>query len=83
MLTGKYNDGSIPEGSRFAETPYMMFKFNEYFGTEDKKKKTTEQFNAIQALAKEHGLTMAQFALGWAIANKDVSVALLGFTRLT
>eukprot|EP00352_Strombidinopsis_acuminata_P006526 CAMPEP_0176378680 /NCGR_PEP_ID=MMETSP0126-20121128/29803_1 /TAXON_ID=141414 ORGANISM="Strombidinopsis acuminatum, Strain SPMC142" /NCGR_SAMPLE_ID=MMETSP0126 /ASSEMBLY_ACC=CAM_ASM_000229 /LENGTH=263 /DNA_ID=CAMNT_0017741105 /DNA_START=39 /DNA_END=830 /DNA_ORIENTATION=+ len=42
LLTGKYNDGTIPEGSRFAETPYMMFKYNEYFGNEDKKKKTME-----------------------------------------
>lgn len=26
---------------------------------------------------------MAQLALGWAICNKDVSVALLGFSRLS
>jgi aryl-alcohol dehydrogenase-like predicted oxidoreductase len=33
-------------------------------------------------LAKKHNCTQAQLALAWSIANKDVSVALLGFTKL-
>jgi len=38
--------------------------------------------NELAALAKELGCTMAQLALAWSIANKDVSVALLGFTKI-
>jgi len=38
--------------------------------------------NDLAALAKTLGCTQAQLALAWTIANKDVSVALLGFTKL-
>jgi aryl-alcohol dehydrogenase-like predicted oxidoreductase len=38
--------------------------------------------NDLAALAQSLGCTQAQLALAWAIANQDVSVALLGFTKL-
>ena len=33
-------------------------------------------------LAKELGVTQAQLALAWAIATKDTSTAILGFSRV-
>mmetsp|Transcript_38728 Transcript_38728/g.28073 ORF Transcript_38728/g.28073 Transcript_38728/m.28073 type:complete len:358 (-) Transcript_38728:59-1132(-) len=81
LLSGKYNDGTIPDGSRFAETPYLMSFFKKYFG-DDAKEETCKKFVAFADLAKENGFSMAQFALGWAIANKDVSTALMGFSKI-
>lgn len=36
----------------------------------------------LKALAESLNCTQAQLALAWAISNKDVSVALLGFTKI-
>jgi len=41
-----------------------------------------KMLSAISDIAKELNCTQAQLALGWAIANQDVSVALLGFTKI-
>ena len=38
--------------------------------------------NELADLAKSVGCSQAQLALAWTIANQDVSVALLGFTKL-
>ena len=40
-------------------------------------------FSALKATADELGCTQAYPALAWSIANKDVSVALCGFTRIS
>lgn len=37
---------------------------------------------ALGALAKEIGYTQAQLCLAWAIASKDVSTCILGFSKL-
>lgn len=81
ILTGKYNDGEIPEGSRFALQQSMGNKFQRYFGP-GKKENTVAMFKAIKATADELGCTQAQLALAWALANQDTSVAICGFTRL-
>jgi aryl-alcohol dehydrogenase-like predicted oxidoreductase len=47
------------------------------------KEKTLVKLNALAALAKELGFTQAQLSLAWAIANKDVSTCILGFTRVS
>lgn len=80
ILSGKYNDGSTPEGSRF-EKDGNGATFQRYFGP-GKKESTVKMLNDLAELAKENGCTQAQLALAWAIANKDTSVALLGFTKI-
>mmetsp|Transcript_9259 Transcript_9259/g.12299 ORF Transcript_9259/g.12299 Transcript_9259/m.12299 type:complete len:91 (-) Transcript_9259:245-517(-) len=59
LLTGKYNNGAIPEGGRFAQYPHLKVFYDSAFGSEEKAKKTSDKFNAIQDLAKKHDLTMA------------------------
>jgi len=82
ILTGKYNEGVAPSGSRFdkenAGNPFSRM----FLQGEEKKAESLKMLNDLAALAKELGCTMAQLALAWAIANKDVSVALLGFTKI-
>lgn len=85
ILAGKYNDGNIPEGSRYSKDKHgdmLGSIWNKYF-SEDKKKETLAKLNKLGELAKELGYTQAQLSLAWAIASKDVSTCLLGFTRVT
>jgi voltage-dependent potassium channel beta subunit len=81
LLTGKYDSGEIPEGSRFSLQEYLGSYFKKYFG-EGEKEKTQAKFAALKEIATELGGTQAQLALAWACANKDVSVALCGFTKM-
>jgi len=80
LLTGKYNDGSAPDGSRLA-SENMQNTWNRYFGP-GKKEKTVEMFKKLADLSKELGCTQAQLALAWTLANKDVSTALCGFSKV-
>ncbi len=85
ILTGKYNDGNVPEGSRFdsySSNSFINASWMKYFG-EGKKEGTIKKLNALGDLAKELGFTQAQLALAWAIANTDVSTCILGFTKLS
>ena len=81
LLTGKYNDGVIPEGSRFAVQGFLGRYWDLYF-SEGKKEKTIAMFKGIKDIADEMGVTQAQLALGWAIANKDVSTAICGYSQI-
>lgn len=60
VLTGKYNDGSIPEGSRtelmYKTGGHLAKRADNYFG-EQNKEKTLKKLNALGDLAKELGFT--------------------------
>ena len=83
ILTGKYNEGVIPEGSRYDNHKAMLdFAWKKYFA-DDKKEGTLKKLKGLEAIAKEVGFTQAQLALAWAIATTDTSTCILGFTRLS
>lgn len=71
LLSGKYNDGSKPEGSIAPR----------YFG-EGKTEKTLKLLNGLGDIAKEVGCTQAALCLAWTIVNKDVSTCILGASKL-
>eukprot|EP00824_Muranothrix_gubernata_P002652 TRINITY_DN1320_c0_g1_i1.p1 TRINITY_DN1320_c0_g1~~TRINITY_DN1320_c0_g1_i1.p1 ORF type:complete len:383 (-),score=81.47 TRINITY_DN1320_c0_g1_i1:4-1152(-) len=88
ILTGKYNDGKKPEDSRFGEKFKKDFPgLNDmiwpgFFGkTEEENKKTTEKLQKLGELAKSLDVSQAQLALAWAIANTDVSTAIIGASK--
>jgi aryl-alcohol dehydrogenase-like predicted oxidoreductase len=82
ILAGKYNSGEIPEGSRFDTHQAMLDStWQKYMGSE-KKDATCAKLRALADLAASLGFTQSQLSLAWAIANKDVSTCILGFTRL-
>lgn len=81
LLTGKYNSGEIPAGSRF-DTKNIPYFFHLYFN-KDKKAKSIEKLRHLKSYAESLGYTMAQLCLAWAIANTDVSSCILGFSKLT
>ena len=82
VLTGKYNDGNVPQGSRFDTHKDLGGVWEAYFGPA-KKEKTLKSLNALAEYAKKLGYSQAQLALAWAISNKDVSSCLLGFTKVS
>jgi len=82
VLTGKYNEG-VPAGSRFdTDNPLLKSIFEKNFAP-DQKEKTIKMLTSLGEIAKEVGCSQAQLALAWTLANKNVSVALFGATKIS
>ena len=82
ILAGKYNDGNIPQGSRYdLHGDFLKDTWGKYFG-ETTKEKTIKMLKGLEALAKEQGYTQAQLGLAWCLANTDVSTVIMGFSRV-
>ena len=82
ILSGKYNDGVAPEGSRYESNKFAADNiWPKYFG-ESAKDDTVKKLKAIAELAKEQGCSQAQLALAWAIVNGDLSTCIFGATKV-
>ncbi len=76
LLTGKYSNG-IPENSRLALAGFEWLK---------DKTATEEKINTVKALqqvANEIGVPLAQLSLAWCIKNPNVTTAIIGATSAT
>jgi aryl-alcohol dehydrogenase-like predicted oxidoreductase len=58
ILTGKYNDGNIPEGSRYDKHNVLDFGWKAHMNP-DVKERTLKRLNDLAALAKELGYSQA------------------------
>lgn len=77
VLTGKYRPGQpMPEGSRGADPKSNTFM--ERHLKEDVLKKVVE----IEAVAKENGLSVGQFALAWCLRQPNLSAVIVGATSI-
>ncbi|CDW88343.1 aldo keto reductase family protein [Stylonychia lemnae] len=83
ILTGRYNDGNIPNDSRFNDNPGFKHFVMSQFMNPNNKDKNVKILNDLGALAKELGYTQTQLALAWAMASKDSSSLILGFSKLS
>lgn len=84
LLSGKYNEGEIPEDARYAileSNPQWQWIWDQYMGPKTKEK-TTTILKKIGEIAKDLGYSQAQLALVWTLANTDVSTCLFGASRL-
>ena len=82
LLTGKYNMGEEPEGSRMKEKSWMKgYFYKTYFEDSENKGKTYEKLKKLGELAKDLGVEQVHLALAWVLANKDVSAALMGASK--
>jgi len=73
LLTGKYQDGAIPEKSRMTLAPDLGGR------------KTARVFPAVDAyaeIAKRHGLDLAQMALAWCLTRPFMTSVIFGATTL-
>ncbi|KAF1912447.1 voltage-gated potassium channel subunit beta-1 channel-like protein subunit beta-1 [Ampelomyces quisqualis] len=80
FLTGKYNSGEIPEGSRYANNSDMMKSKIEELKSEEGRSKI-KKVQELTKIAERLGGTMTQLALAWCAANKNVSTVILGATN--
>ena len=76
LLTGKYNKG-IPADSRGAVKGYEWLK--EQLTDEG----ALAKVRALQPIADELGVTMAQLAIAWATRNPNVSSVITGASRVS
>lgn len=72
-LTGKYNSGKIPSGSRGAR--------KENFKNRYLTKENLAKFRALDRLAKAKKCTMAQLALAWNLREPTISSCIIGASR--
>lgn len=83
FLTGKYNDGSIPEGSRFDKNEmFKNFSWNKYIGGE-KRDKVIALLKGLKDTADELGVTQAELVLAWTLVNKDVHTCIIGASKIS
>lgn len=77
VLTGKYRPGQPPpEGSR-ASSESMGAFIGDFLGSEQ----VLEAVVALEPLASEAGLSLAQLALAWVLRRPEVSCAIVGASR--
>ncbi|HEX5496814.1 MAG TPA: aldo/keto reductase family protein [Mycobacteriales bacterium] len=76
VLTGKYRPGApLPSGSR--ATDPSGANFISRLLTDD----VLTRVQRLRPIAEDLGLTMAQLAVAWVLANPNVSAAIIGATR--
>jgi voltage-dependent potassium channel beta subunit len=73
LLTGKYDEG-IQGDTRFARLP----QFTQRLWSES----NVQSIKKMQEIAQSAGLTRAQLALAWVLANRQVTTAITGATRV-
>ncbi|MEU1971529.1 aldo/keto reductase family protein [Microbacterium sp. NPDC019599] len=77
VLTGKYLPGQpVPEGSRATDE-----KSGAQFISRLLRDDVLTAVQKLKPIADEAGLTMAQLAIAWVLANPNVSAALVGASR--
>ena len=77
VLTGKYKPGEgLPEGSRATDEKGGADMIARYLRDE-----VLERVQRLQPLADQAGLSLAQLAIAWVLANKNVPSAIIGASR--
>ncbi|MGN2251113.1 aldo/keto reductase [Frateuria edaphi] len=76
LLAGRYNDG-IPDDSRLAQAGYEWLRETVLGSGRER----VERVRHLAPIAQELGVSQAQLALAWCLANPHVSTVLLGASR--
>jgi voltage-dependent potassium channel beta subunit len=74
-LTGKYSAGARPSGTRAADAERNRF-MDAFLQPE-----VLERVDALQPLARELGVTLAQLALAWCLRRASVASVIVGATH--
>jgi aryl-alcohol dehydrogenase-like predicted oxidoreductase len=79
-LTGKYRRNQRPEGAtRLGEDPERGV---EAYDRRNERERTWAVLEAVQAVAEQQGMSMAQIALGWLVDRPAVASVILGARTL-
>lgn len=82
LLSGKYNSGEAPEGSRYKDNQFAKDVIWTKYMSEDKKESTVKALQGLGEIAEELGCSQAQLALAWTIVNSDTSTCIFGATKV-
>ena len=74
VLTGKYLDGPMPEGSRGAISGSAFWRNNEY---------SSKAVKAYKAIAEKHELDLAQMALAFTLSRPFMNSVIIGATNMS
>jgi len=77
LLTGKYNEGKIPQGSRASLDHYKWIRDN----IMDERKLTVSR--KLSEVADDLGVPMAQMSLAWILKNPHVSTVITGASKVS
>lgn len=77
LLTGKYNDGKIPEGSRPTLGDFKWMKER----AQDESK--LDVARELAKVADDLGVPMAQMSLAWLLKNPNVSTVITGASKVS
>ncbi|OOG36338.1 aldo/keto reductase [Rhodanobacter sp. C05] len=76
LLSGKYNDG-VPVDSRLTQPGYEWLR-ESVLGHGNER---IDKVRALQPIADELGVSLAQLAIAWCLLNEHVSTVMLGASR--
>ena len=82
MLSGKYNDGNIPSGSRFDRMDEFKVDLSWKRVLQDRQTVMTELLQFLASVSERLQCTQAQLALAWCLRNPSVSVVIIGATSV-
>jgi aryl-alcohol dehydrogenase-like predicted oxidoreductase len=74
LLTGKYRDGSLPEGTRLAKVESLRQRYHT--------PRHLAVAKALDAFARERGHTLLELAFSWLVARPQVSSVIAGATSV-
>jgi aryl-alcohol dehydrogenase-like predicted oxidoreductase len=74
LLTGKYRDGKIPEGTRLAKVDNLR---DRYFNA-----RNLDIVQKLEAFARERGHTLLELAFSWLASRPQVSSVIAGATSV-
>ena len=77
MLTGKYRDGTFPEGSR-ASLPGMEW-LKEMFSDS----RRVQAVENLAQIADDLGVSLAQMSIAWILKNPNVSTVITGASKMS
>jgi voltage-dependent potassium channel beta subunit len=83
ILSGKYNDGTIPDGTRFDEPILKAMFYDKFFGDDAKAKVMCEKLRGSKVIADELGCSQAAMFIAWTMKYKNTSCVLLGASKLS
>jgi aryl-alcohol dehydrogenase-like predicted oxidoreductase len=77
VLTGKYNDGTVPPDSRLASNAATASFLAEQELTEE----NLQIARALEAYARDHGHTLLELAFSWLVSQPRVATVIAGASR--
>lgn len=85
LLSGKYNNKTIPSDSRLAASKesYIQSLASQFEVPGSEVEAHIEASKRLAKVAEKLGVTQAQLALAWVIRNRNVSSAIIGASRVS